>query len=155
MMSSRLGRCGTTWRPGAWIKRILVEQWDVSADVAAPIGHAGDTTIMVKAEFNEFHQLRREVTGSWVNEACSTGVEESQGGRKVKNSRLHGEGGSGCCFHALEARDYPASGHKGNLRVGHFESCENVKYTFLVDLEMMSRTGIQVLTKYFANGHAK
>merc|ERR1712051_1117376 len=43
------------------------EQWDVFSDVSAPINTNGYVTIKVEDTNNEFHQLKRKDSGTWVN----------------------------------------------------------------------------------------
>merc|ERR1719367_2294961 len=43
------------------------EQWDVFSDVEVAIEKDGYKTIKVDDKFNEFHQLKRKDSGTWVN----------------------------------------------------------------------------------------
>merc|ERR1712228_292224 len=43
------------------------EQWDVFSDVSVPIDSKGYVTIKVEDTYNEFHQLKRKDSGTWVN----------------------------------------------------------------------------------------
>merc|ERR1719210_914262 len=42
------------------------EQWDVFSDVSVPMDN-GYVTLKVEDKFGEFHQLKRKVSGTWVN----------------------------------------------------------------------------------------
>lgn len=140
-----------------WVSIFACEQWDVFADVAVPIGRTGYTTIKVQDEFNEFHQLKREETGSWVNWALFYQVwKKVRAVGKWETADYTVKVDPDAVFTPWKLRNYLASRQKGESPHGlYFENCKNVKYGFFGNLEVISRTGTQVLTKYLENCHAE
>jgi len=128
------------------------ESWDVFGDVAAPIG-LGYSAIRVGDKFGEVDQIKREETGTWVNWALFYQVWV-----KVKEiGRWQGQGWTvkvdpDAVFIPQRMRDWLSG--KGESPHGiYFENCPNVHYGFFGNLEVMSRTGVKVLTEYLEDCH--
>jgi len=132
------------------------EQWDVFSDGDASLEDQGQGYAIVKVEdtFNEFHNVKRKISGTWVNWALFYQVwlkvrelgkwEQADWTVKVDADAV---------FITQRLRSY-LSNIKGDSPHGlYLENCNNVEYGFFGHLEVISRTGTQVLTKYLENCH--
>lgn len=129
------------------------DAWDVYADVAVPIDE-GYTTIMVQDVYNEFHQIKRKETKTWVNWALfyQVWVQVREVGRWEKMGWTV-KVDADAVFIPQRMRDWLAP--KGESPHGvYFENCPNVQYGFFGNLEVMSNTATKVLTKYLEDCHA-
>jgi len=127
--------------------------WDVFSDAQVDIG--GYTTELVEDVNNEWHQIKRKVSGAWVNwgifyqvwvKVRSLGKWESQSWTvKVDPDAVF-----------LPTRLQGWLGNKlGEPPHGlYFENCKNVQYGFFGNLEVMSHEATKVLTKYLEDCHA-
>jgi len=114
----------------------------------------GYPIIKVEDTFNEFHRVKRKLSGTWVNWALFYQVwlkvrelgkwEQADWTVKVDADAV---------FITQRLRSY-LSQIKGDSPHGlYLENCNNVEYGFFGHLEVISRTGTQVLTKYLENCH--
>jgi len=131
------------------------EQWDVFSDGEASLDQ-GYPIIKVEDTFNEFHNVKRKISGTWVNWALFYQVwlkvrelgkwEQADWTVKVDADAV---------FITQRLRSY-LSQIKGDSPHGlYLENCNNVEYGFFGHLEVISRIGTQVLTKYLENCHAE
>merc|ERR1712045_940591 len=128
--------------------------WEVYSDGAASIG--GYQAIQVNDEFNEFHQVKRKHTGTWVNWALFYQVWVG-----IRSSGMW-EGADYTVKVDPDAVFLPdrlktwLSTKPGDSPHGlYYENCPNVQYGFFGHIEVMTKTAVQVLTKYLENCHAE
>lgn len=130
------------------------DAWDVFSDDRVEVG-GGYFTYKVEDEFNEFHRVKRKLSGTWVNWAIFHQV--------WKGVRQLGkwEGKSWTVKVDADAVFLPSrlQGWLSGARAGesphgiYFENCRNVQYGFFGNLEVLSKEATTVLTKYLEDCH--
>jgi len=130
------------------------EQWDVFSDVVAPID--GYSTVKVEDTFNEWHQMRREGTGTWVNWAIFYQVwVKIREVAKWQSADYTVKVDPDAVFVPQRLRQW-LSNQPGDSPHGlYYENCPDVQYGFFGHLEIMTHEAIKVLTKYLENCHAE
>jgi len=129
------------------------EQWDVFSDGDAKLDQ-GYQIVKVEDTFNEFHRVKRKISGTWVNWALfyQVWVKVRELG-KWEQADWTVKVDADAVFITQRLRSY-LSNIKGDSPHGlYLENCNNVEYGFFGHLEVISRTGTQVLTKYLENCH--
>merc|ERR1711997_1001000 len=132
------------------------DQWDVFADVSKPLGQSGYLTIRVEDENGEFHQIKRKTTKTWVNWGLFYQVwKKVREVGKWETTDYTVKVDADAVFVPSRLRTY-LSTKKGDSPHGlYYENCKNVQYGFFGNLEVITRTAAQVLTKYLENCHAE
>jgi len=130
------------------------DAWDVFSDTSVEIGN-GYFTYKVEDTFNEFHKLKRKLSGTWVNWALFH--QAWLGVRQLGKW----EGKSWTVKVDADAVFVPSrlqgwlSDKSGESPHGiYFENCKNVQYGFFGNLEVMSNEATKVLTTYLEDCHA-
>jgi len=130
------------------------DEWDVYADVSIDIG--GYTTLQVVDSFNEFHQIKRKATDSWVNWAMFYQVWLQV--RKVGKWKNHDyviKVDADAVFHPGRLRNWLSTKGGESPHGVYFENCPNVQYGFFGNLEVISKTGAKVLDENLEECHEK
>jgi len=132
------------------------DQWDVFADVSAPLGPAGYVTIKVEDALGEFHQVRRKGTGTWVNWATfyQVWIKIREVG-KWETTDYTVKLDADAVFVPQRLRDWLSSKPGDSPNGLYYENCPNVQYGLFGHLEIISNTATKVLTKYLENCHEK
>merc|ERR1712045_366821 len=122
------------------------DAWDVFSDTSVEIGN-GYFTYKVEDTFNEFHKVKRKLSGTWVNWALFH--QAWLGVRQLGKW----EGKSWTVKVDADAVFVPSrlqgwlSDKSGESPHGiYFENCKNVQYGFFGNLEVMSNEATRVLT---------
>jgi len=129
------------------------DAWDVFSDVDGPLGN-GYSLIKVEDTFNEFHQLKRKDSGTWVNWALFYQIwvkvrevgKWQQGDYTVKVD-------ADAVFVPARLRTWLSSKGGESPHGIYYENCKNVQYGFFGNLEVISKTAVSVLTTYLENCH--
>jgi len=130
------------------------EQWDVFSDVSVPIDANGYMTIKVEDEFGEFHQLKRKDSGTWVNWGIfyQVWVKIREVG-KWTTADYTIKVDADAVFVPQRLRNWLSSKPGDTPHGLYYENCPNVQYGFFGHLEIMTKTAVQVLTKYLEECH--
>lgn len=133
------------------------EQWDVFSDVSVFLGHdTHEATIRVDDVLGEFHQVKTQETGTWVNWGLfyQVWIKIREVG-KWEQTDYTVKVDADAVFVPERLRDW-LSTVKGDSQHGmYFENCKNVQYGFFGHLEVLSNTATRVLTQYLENCHAE
>jgi len=132
------------------------EQWDVFSDVAVPIDHTnGYVSIKVEDSFNEFHQLKRKESGTWVNWGLfyQVWVKIREVG-KWQAADYTIKVDADAVFVPQRLRTWLSSKPGDSPHGLYYENCPNVQYGFFGHLEIITNTAVKVLTKYLEDCHA-
>jgi len=132
------------------------DQWDVFSDASVAISDDYQT-IQVYDTHDEFHQVKRKVTQSWVNWAMfyQVWVKVREAG-KWEHADWTVKVDPDAVFLPNRLKGYLSNKLDADTPHGvYLENCPNVQYGFFGHLEVISRTGTQVLTKYLENCHAE
>jgi len=128
--------------------------WEVYSDGHATVG--GYQVIKVNDEFGEFHRVKRKHTGTWVNWALFYQVWVG-----IRSSGMW-EGADYTVKVDPDAVFLPdrlktwLSTKPGDSPHGlYYENCPNVQYGFFGHIEVMTKTAVEVLTKYLENCHVE
>jgi len=132
------------------------EQWDVFSDVKVPIDHTnGYESIEVEDVFNEFHQLKRKESGTWVNWGLfyQVWVKIREVGKWEKADYTI-KVDADAVFVPQRLRNWLSSKPGDSPHGLYYENCPNVQYGFFGHLEIITNTAVKVLTKYLEDCHA-
>jgi len=132
------------------------EQWDVFGDVSVPIAGSTYVTIKVEDTFNEFHQLKRKDSGTWVNWAIfyQVWIKIREVG-KWQSADYTIKVDADAVFVPQRLRTWLSTKPGDSPHGLYYENCPNVVYGFFGHLEIMTKTAVQVLTQYLENCHAE
>jgi len=115
----------------------------------------GYDTYQVQDTFNEFHKLKRKLSGTWVNWALFhqvwLGVRQL-GKWETKSWTVKADADAVFMPNRLQGwLDTKAGESPHGI---YFENCRNVQYGFFGNLEVMSNQAAKVLTTYLEDCHA-
>jgi len=128
--------------------------WDVFSDVRVDIG-GGYSTELVQDVNNEFHQIKRKVSGAWVNWGMFYQVwlqVRFLGKWETKSWTVKVD--PDAVFLPNRLQGWLGSRNGESPHGVYFENCKNVQYGFFGNLEVMSHEATNVLTKYLEDCHA-
>jgi len=130
------------------------EQWDVFSDVSARLD-TGYVTTKVEDQFGEFHQLKRKVSGTWVNWGIfyQVWVKIREVG-KWQSADYTIKVDADAVFVPQRLRTWLSSKPGDSPHGLYYENCPNVQYGFFGHLEIITRTAVEVLTTYLEDCHA-
>merc|ERR1712088_500445 len=122
------------------------EQWDVFSDVSVPMNN-GYVTIKVEDVFNEFHQLKRKDSGTWVNWGLfyQVWVKIREVG-KWQSADYSIKIDADAVFLPQRLRNWLSSKPGDSPHGLYYENCPNVQYGFFGHLEIITRRAVEVLT---------
>merc|ERR1712012_1406713 len=122
------------------------DQWDVFSDVSAPLVN-GYVTIKVEDTFGEFHQLKRKVSGTWVNWGMfyQVWVKIREVG-KWNTADYTVKIDADAVFVPQRLRTWLSSKPGDSPHGLYYENCPNVQYGFFGHLEIITRRAVEVLT---------
>merc|ERR1712018_48857 len=108
----------------------------------------------VEDEFGEFHQLKRKNSGTWVNWGLfyQVWVKIREVG-KWKAADYTVKIDADAVFVPQRLRTWLSSKPGDSPHGLYYENCPNVQYGFFGHLEIITKTGVQVLTKYLEECH--
>jgi len=128
--------------------------WEVYSDTAN-VAIGDYTAIQVEDKNNEFYQVKRKETGCWVNWALfyQVWVKIAENG-KWAQADWTVKVDPDAVFLPDRLRTYLANKVAGDSPHGlYLENCPNVQYGFFGHIEVISKTGAQVLTSYLDECH--
>jgi len=128
------------------------DDFDVFSDVE--VDGMGFKTIKVEDTFNEFHQVKRKDSGTWVNWALfyQVWIKVRELG-KWQGADYTIKVDADAVFLPWRLRTW-LSDKKGEGPHGlYYENCPNVVYGFFGHIEIMTKTAVQVLTTYLEECH--
>jgi len=137
----------------------LCDGWDVFSDVELPLNVPGEPTytmLKVEDDLGEFHQTKRKTTKSWVNWGMFFQVwkkVKELGKWQVSDYTVKVD--ADAVFLPDRLRTYLSTREGDSSHGLYFENCKNVQYGFFGHLEVITRTGTQVLLENLGECHEK
>jgi len=131
------------------------EEWDVFSDVAVTLVNGYETS-KVEDGFNEWHQLKRKVSGTWVNWAMFFQVWRKikvDADAKWKNTDYTIKVDADAVFVPGRLRNWLSTKPGDSPHGVYYENCQNVQYGFFGHLEIISHRAVEVLTTYLEECH--
>merc|ERR1711920_1000653 len=130
------------------------EQWDVFSDVSVRIDGTGYDTIVVEDKLGEFHQLKREDSGTWVNWGMfyQVWIKIREVG-KWKAADYTIKLDADAVFIPQRLKTWLSSKPGESPHGLYYENCPNVQYGFFGHLEIISKTAVKVLTANLEECH--
>jgi len=130
------------------------EQWDVFSDVSVRIDGTGYDTIKVEDKLGEFHQLKREDSGTWVNWGLfyQVWIKIREVG-KWKAADYTIKLDADAVFIPQRLKTWLSSKPGESPHGLYYENCPNVQYGFFGHLEIISKTAVKVLTANLEECH--
>jgi len=122
------------------------EEWDVFSDASVSLGSTFNTIQLIDTR-SEWHQLKRKVSGTWVNWGIFYSVwEKIKAQGKGQSTFWTVKADADAVFIPQRLRQYIIDHNLKDTPHGmYLENCKNVQYGYFGNLEVISKTGVKAL----------